>query len=59
VCYRIIRDAKNYLTAEGELWIVMRKDQGALSMMKDNEDIYTFDVITKDKGFLIIKARVI
>ena len=57
--YEILRGAKDHLTSNGELWIVMRKDQGALSMMKDNEDIYTFEVITKDKGFLIIKARVI
>lgn len=57
--YEIIRGAKSHLNSNGELWIVMRKDQGALSMMKDNQDIYNFEVVTKDKGFLIIKARVI
>ena len=55
--YEIIRGAKSHLNSNGELWIVMRKDQGALSMMKDNQDIYNFEVVTKDKGFLIIKAR--
>ena len=57
--YEIIRGASTHLTASGELWIVMRKDQGALSMMNDNKDLYNFEIITKDKGFLIIKARVI
>ncbi|MBR4830964.1 MAG: class I SAM-dependent methyltransferase [Bacilli bacterium] len=57
--YEIIRGASSHLISNGELWIVMRKDQGALSMMNDNKDIYNFEIITKDKGFLIIKARVI
>ena len=57
--YEIIRGASSHLTSNGELWIVMRKDQGALSMMNDNKDLYNFEIITKDKGFLIIKARVI
>lgn len=57
--YEIIRGASSHLNSNGELWIVMRKDQGALSMMNDNKDLYNFEIITKDKGFLIIKARVI
>ena len=57
--YEIIRGASSHLNPNGELWIVMRKDQGALSMMNDNKDIYNFEIITKDKGFLIIKARLV
>lgn len=54
--YEIINNAKDHLNNNGELWIVMRKDQGALSMMRDFSDVFTFEVVKKSKGFLIIKA---
>lgn len=56
VVYSIIKNAKNYLNENGELWIVMRKDQGAKSMIKDMKDIYLFDVVAKSKGFYILKG---
>ena len=56
VVYKIIKNAKDYLTPYGELWIVMRKDQGAKSMIKDMKDIYHFDIVTKSKGFYILKG---
>ena len=55
--YEIINDAKNYLNNNGELLIVIRKDQGAKSLIKDFSDIYNFEIITKDKGFYIIKGK--
>lgn len=59
VVYDIIGNAYKYLNKNGELWIVIRKDQGAKSLMKDFLDRYNFKVIKKDKGFYIIKAEVI
>lgn len=56
IVYSIIKNAKNYLNENGELWIVMRKDQGAKSMIKDMKDIYLFDVVAKSKGFYILKG---
>lgn len=56
IVYSIIKNAKNYLNDNGELWIVMRKDQGAKSMIKDMKDIYLFDVVAKSKGFYILKG---
>lgn len=56
VVYSIIKNAKNHLNENGELWIVMRKDQGAKSMIKDMKDIYLFDVVAKSKGFYILKG---
>ena len=56
IVYSIIKNAKNYLNDNGELWIVMRKDQGAKSMIKDMKDIYSFDVVAKSKGFYILKG---
>lgn len=57
--YEIIKEARKYLTENGELWIVMRKDQGALSMMKDFRNIYDFEIIKKSKGFLVICTKVL
>lgn len=54
--YEIIREAKDHLNNNGELWVVIRKDQGAKSMISDNSDIYNFEVINKVKGFWIIKS---
>ena len=56
--YEIIESAKDYLNVNGELWIVIRKDQGAKSLIKDFNDIYNFEIITKDKGFYIIKGKI-
>ena len=55
--YEIIGSAKDYLTDNGELWIVIRKDQGAKSLINDMKDIYNIDIITKDKGFFILKSK--
>ena len=54
--YEIIRGAKDHLTDNGELWIVIRKDQGSKSLIKDHEDIYSFEIMAKIKGFWIVKA---
>ena len=54
--YEIIGNAKEYLTNEGELWIVIRKDQGAKSLINDFKNSYNFNLIDKDKGFYILQA---
>lgn len=56
--YEIIRGAKDHLNNNGELWIVIRKDQGAKSMINDNSDIYDFEIINKIKGFWVIKSKI-
>ena len=58
VVYEIIEGAKDYLNKNGELWIVIRKDQGAKSLINDFNNIYNFEIITKDKGFYIIKGNI-
>lgn len=57
VVYDIISGAKNHLTSNGEVWIVMRKDQGAKSMIKDMQQLYEFEIIKKDNGFYIIRSK--
>ena len=54
VLYGILFDAKKHLKKDGELWIVVHKDQGAKSLMKDLESEYNVTLVTKNKGFYII-----
>lgn len=55
--YEIIMEAKDHLKENGELWIVVRKQQGAESIMRDMKEVYnSVEIITKKKGFYIIKA---
>ncbi len=56
--YEIVRGAKDHLNKEGELWIVIRKDQGAKSLINDNSDIFDFEIINKIKGFWVIKSKI-
>lgn len=57
VVYSIVRDSINHLNDNGELWIVIRKDQGALSLIKDNSDILSFEIVGKSKGFFVLCAK--
>lgn len=55
--YEIVMNAKEHLKDGGSLWIVVRKQQGAESMVRDMKNAYkTVEVIVKKKGFFIIKA---
>lgn len=57
VVYGILDGARDYLKEGGELWMVIRKDQGAKSAIKHLEENYKCEVVTKSKGFYIIKAE--
>ena len=58
--YEIVMNAKDHLKDGGTLWIVVRKHQGAESMVRDMKNVYKkVEVITKKKGFFIIKASLI
>lgn len=59
ILYKILFEAKKYLKNNGELWIVINKNQGAKTIMKKLEEIYDVKLITKNKGFYIIKSKVI
>ncbi len=56
--YEIIMKAKEHLKEKGELWIVVRKKQGAKSLTEDMKKVYKkTDVIITKKGYCIIKAE--
>lgn len=57
ILYKILFQAKDYLNTNGELWIVINKDQGAKSVAKDLEKKYFVDIVNKKKGFYIIKCK--
>ena len=45
------------LNQNGELWFVIRKDQGALSILKEVSSKYNSMIIEKSKGFLVMMAK--
>ena len=58
VVLNILEKAKDYLDKDGELWYVMRKNQGAKSIIKILNKIYKIEIIDKSKGFYVIKAKI-
>lgn len=55
--YEIIMNAKEHLKESGEVWLVVRKQQGAESLLRNMKEVYNdVEVIIKKKGFYIIKA---
>ena len=56
IVYEIVMGAKNYLKDGGSLFIVVRKEQGAKSMIRDLEEIYKVEILNKVKGFFVIKC---
>lgn len=57
VLYRLLIEAKNHLIPNGELWIVIRKEHGAKSTIKELEKYYKVEMKNKSHGFFIICAR--
>ncbi len=55
--YELLIETKNHLKENGELIIVVRKEQGALSLMKDMKKYYNVLVLDKEKGFFIISLK--
>lgn len=58
IVYDILFSAKEYLIPDGTLFLVIHKDQGAKSLIKDLEDAYNVQVIEKNKGFFVIKCKI-
>jgi 16S rRNA (guanine1207-N2)-methyltransferase len=56
VVYKMLREAKDHLKPNGFLYFVMRKDHGAKTAIKDISDLYETEIISREKGFFIIKC---
>ena len=57
VVYDIVMGAKDYLEKDGKLFLVIRKEQGAKSLIVDLQKIYNVSVLEKRKGFFIIECK--
>lgn len=58
IIYQIFEEAYPHLADNGSLWVVIRKQQGALSAVKKIKEIFNnCDILTKEKGFYILRAK--
>ena len=57
VVYDIVMNAKNYLEKDGCLFLVVRKEQGAKSLISDLEKEYSVTILNRKKGFFILQCR--
>jgi len=57
VVLEILRGASDYMSDTSELWFVIRKDQGAKSVINEISSLYKIDIVEKSKGFFIIVAK--
>ena len=58
IVYDLVMGAKYYLESDGKLFLVIRKEQGAKSLIVDLEKVYNVKVLEKKKGFFIIECGV-
>lgn len=58
VVHEIFEKAFHHLAENGELWIVIQKKQGAPSAIEKLQEIFAeVEVVTKKKGYYIIKSK--
>ena len=57
IVLEILERAHEFLNINGELWFVIRKDQGAKSIAKELEKIYKIEIMEKSKGFYIFRTK--
>ena len=55
--YSLIRDGKNYLKKNGIIYLVIRKEQGAKTFIRDFENEYSIEILDRKKGFYIISLK--
>ena len=52
----ILENAFDHMEDDGELYFVIRKDQGALSIKKRLESTQKVEIINRDKGYFVFKS---
>lgn len=58
VVYDILSNSKKHMNQNGELWFVIRKDQGALTIAKNISEEFEVELVNRDKGYNIYKAKI-
>lgn len=56
IVYDIVMNAKKHLLDEGKLFLVIRKEQGAKSLIFDLKKLYNVEILEKKKGFFVLKC---
>ena len=57
VLYKILFESFGHLNENGELWIVVNKDQGAKSIFRDLSENHITRIVEKNKGFYVICSK--
>lgn len=58
VIYKIFEEAYDHLEPGGSLWVVIRKQQGAMSAVKKIKEVFgNCDILTKEKGYFILRSK--
>ncbi len=57
IVYDIVMNARDHLEDGGNLYLVIRKEQGAKSLIVDLEKVYAVKVLERKKGFFIIQCH--
>ena len=57
ILYKMLFDAEKHLKNKGHLIIVINKNQGAKTVAKKLEEIYTVSILNKNKGFFVIDCQ--
>ena len=58
IVYDMVLNARNYLLDDGKLFLVIRKEQGAKSLIIDLKKYYDVYVLNRKKGFYILRCIV-
>ena len=58
IVYDILMNAKEYLLENGNLFLVIRKEQGAKSIISDLSKVYNVEILKKSKGFFVLKCMI-
>lgn len=56
IVYDMLMNAKGYLEPGGNLFLVIRKEQGAKSLISDLREVYNVEVLERKKGFFVLKC---
>ncbi|MEC5425594.1 class I SAM-dependent methyltransferase [Virgibacillus sp. C22-A2] len=58
VVHNMFEESKTALSEQGELWVVIQRKQGAPSAIQKLEELFgEVEVVTKYKGYFILRAR--
>lgn len=55
--YSLLFDSINHLKEKGKLYLVISKDQGAKTLLKDLQKVKPSTIINKNKGFYVIMVE--